>query len=86
MTNKRNIEKSESISLNSNQQNAMEQIYSNSFGSNVVKIGNRIDIFSEPEPINVKVDGINVNDAFDIVSCKMESGIRSSRYVHFLFH
>ncbi|XP_045497388.1 WD repeat-containing protein 81 [Colias croceus] len=47
---------------------------SNSFGSNVTLVGNRIDVSDTCES-TAQVDG------FDVVACKMDSGVRSDRHL-----
>lgn len=72
--------RSDSVPCKSNYNNE-ETSNSNSFGSNVAIIGNRIDVQSDPIDEDTVKNGFSYIDALDIVSCKMENGLRSSRYV-----
>lgn len=47
---------------------------SNSFGSNVTLVGNRIDVASDPD-VGLAPQG----NGFEVVACKMDNGIKSNR-------
>lgn len=50
---------------------------SNSFGSNVTLVGNRIDVASDAADVRLGAQG----SGFDVVACKMDNGIKSSRHL-----
>ncbi|XP_028170589.1 WD repeat-containing protein 81 [Ostrinia furnacalis] len=49
---------------------------SNSFGSNVTLVGNRIDVATE-----ASAGAAGVGHGFDVVACKMDNGIKSNRHL-----
>ncbi|XP_075973262.1 WD repeat domain 81 isoform X2 [Anticarsia gemmatalis] len=50
---------------------------SNSFGSNVTLVGNRIDVASDAGDVGHAVQG----NGFDVVACKMDNGVKSNRHL-----
>ncbi|XP_050670709.1 WD repeat-containing protein 81 [Leptidea sinapis] len=66
-------DRGETINKNIDSKSGTEHNASNSFGSNVTLVGNRIDVTSACE--SPKVDG------FDVVAYKTDNGVRSQRHL-----